>query len=412
MECRCYLCGSNLLNQKNLLHHQKYCHQVTDKIQEKCRICDRQFHDNQALCLHLQKCGRYICRSCDLPFLTTEALNFHVETFHKKSTAAKSYRCGICKCNFEGRRALYTHRMRQHGGNNDDHVLPAFIVDNDDENLREIYVKNIDHIQANHQETELKNIYNFPTNNLHGGYREIRTQVREIYQNLHNAFRINLAFGTILFNNETREYFVPHYNSKILQYPFRISNMNSIRFLMNKLAGIDIITQARSDRPSTAWSLAFITNVQYVVFKTEFPLGNAEDLPDYIKQNRNLKTMYIDKWTGKPYTDNLCFFRCLRQHFKGNKDFLEYFRVWMNFKKSEKLGNSTGQFTGVTMDEMMDLERCFNVKILIYSLSPDGVVCNLYKSVNNYDSKMYLNVLENHLSYIVDINKFTKKISM
>ena len=121
------------------------------------------------------------------------------------------------------------------------------------------------------------------------------------------------------------------YNSKILQYPFRISNMNSIRFLMNKLVGIDIITQARSDRPSTTWSLAFITNVQYVVFKTDFPLGNAEDLPDYIKQNRYLKTMYINKWTGKPYTDNLCFFRYLRQHFKANKDFLEYFCVWMNF---------------------------------------------------------------------------------
>ena len=82
--------------------------------------------------------------------------------------------------------------------------------------------------------------------------------------------------------------------------------MNSIYFLM-KLAGIDIIQQARSDRPSTAWSLVFITNVQYVVFKTEFPLRNAEDLPDYIKQNRFLKTMYIDNWTGKPYTDNLCF---------------------------------------------------------------------------------------------------------
>ena len=128
MECSCSMCGSNLLNQKNLLHHQNYCHQLTDKIQEKCRICDRQFDDYQALCLHLQKCGKYICRSCDLPFLTTEALNSHVETFHKKSTVTKSYRCGICKCRFEGRRALYTHRMRQHGGNNDDPVLPAFII--------------------------------------------------------------------------------------------------------------------------------------------------------------------------------------------------------------------------------------------------------------------------------------------
>ena len=123
--------------------------------------------------------------------------------------------------------------MRQHGGNNDDPILPTFVLDNDDENLREVFVTNIDHIQADHKETNLKNVYNFPTNNLHGGYREIRTQLIEIFQNLHNAYRINLDFGTILFNNETREYgyFFPYLNSKILQYTFRISNINSIRFL-------------------------------------------------------------------------------------------------------------------------------------------------------------------------------------
>ena len=189
---------------------------------------------------------KYICWKCDVPFLTPKALNSHLDTFHKKSTAAKSYKCEICKCIFEGRRALYTHRMRQQGGNSDDAILPAFVIDNNDENLRQIFITNIDHIQADHQETELKNVYNFPTNNLYRDYREIRSQLLEIYQNLHNAYRINLAFGTILFNNETREYryFVPHYNSKILQYPFRISNMNNIHFLMNKLAEINIIQQA------------------------------------------------------------------------------------------------------------------------------------------------------------------------
>ena len=50
-------------------------------------------------------------------------------------------------------------------------------------------------------------------------------------------------------------------------------------------------------RLSNAWTLTFINNVQYVVYKTDFPLGNAEDLPDYIKQNRFLKIMYIDKRT-------------------------------------------------------------------------------------------------------------------
>ena len=99
------------------------------------------------LCVYIFKiCGKYICWKCDVPFLTPKALNSHLETVHKKSTAAKSYRCGICKCSFEGRRALYTHRMRQHGGNNDKPILPAFVIDNDDETLCEIFVRNIDHI--------------------------------------------------------------------------------------------------------------------------------------------------------------------------------------------------------------------------------------------------------------------------
>ena len=42
---------------------------------------------------------------------------------------------------------------------------------------------------------------------------------------------------------------------------------------MFKLARLDIIEQARAVRSSTLWTLAFITNVQYVVFKTQFPLG-------------------------------------------------------------------------------------------------------------------------------------------
>ena len=79
---------------------------------------------------------------------------------------------------------------------------------------------------------------------------------------------------------------------------------------------------------------------------------------------------------------------------------------------NEKSGNYSEQFTSVIMDDMLDLEKCFNFKILIYSLSPDGVVCNLYKSVNNYANKMCLNLHKNNLSYIVDINKFAQNNSL
>ena len=63
----------------------------------------------------------------------------------------------------------------------------------------------------------------------------------EIYNSLHNAYGIYLDFATILFNAETREYgyFVPNHNSMILKFPFQITNLNIIRFLM-KLAQSDI----------------------------------------------------------------------------------------------------------------------------------------------------------------------------
>ena len=77
---------------------------------------------------------------------------------------------------------------------------------------------------------------------------------------------------------------------------------------MHKITGIDIIEQARAVRPSTVWTLAFITNVQYVVFFTDFPLGNATALPGYIFLNGFIKSMYYNKHTGKPYTDNFGFF--------------------------------------------------------------------------------------------------------
>ena len=76
----------------------------------------------------------------------------------------------------------------------------------------------------------------------------------------------------ILQNTETGEYryYIPYFNNKILHFPFTISNRNSIRFLMFKLAKLDIIEQARAVRPSTVWTLAFITNIQYVVLRQNF----------------------------------------------------------------------------------------------------------------------------------------------
>ena len=165
------------------------------------------------------------------------------------------------------------------------------IQNEENENIREVYVTNRNHIKDYHHEGDLRHVYNFSTNNLNDGYAEIRRHLNDIYDDLNVTYRINFAFGMILFNNQTGEYryYIPYFNSRILTYPFTVSNRNSLRMLMNKILRIDIIEQARAVRPSTAWTLAFITNVQYNVFLTDFPLGANIKLPSYVSTNRYLK---------------------------------------------------------------------------------------------------------------------------
>ena len=139
--------------------------------------------------------------------------------------------------------------MNQHGGNDNDDLddIPQYIYEEQNE---KVYITNRNHILADHQAGDIRETYNFPVNNLNNGYREIRRQINQIYDDQSSVFRINFAFGMILFNNQMGEYryYIPYFNSRILTYPYTISNRNSIRLLMNKITRIDIIEQARAVR--------------------------------------------------------------------------------------------------------------------------------------------------------------------
>ena len=228
-----------------------------------------------------------MCFQCDYPFISTKALNSHIQRCHRNQGNAvnKLYKCSICKHICQNRKELYTHCMSQHGGN-DVYEIPPYVKDLNNPELQAEYAINRRHILAGGEDSDLKKVYNFPSNNLHRGFNEIRGHLTQIYNDQENAFRINFSFGMILQNTETGEYryYIPYFNNKILHFPFTISNMNSIRFLMFKLAKLDIIEQARAVRPSTVWTLAFITNIQYVVFKTEFPLGQLDHFPLFLKK--------------------------------------------------------------------------------------------------------------------------------
>ena len=233
----CSKCHRNLINQRNLDAHQKMCGTDYKSRNNFCGKCDTYLATSKDLTDHLLTCGRFMCYECNVPFIHPKALNYHIEHFHRSNDKEKHYKCSLCNKLCLTRKDLYVHRMNQHGGNNNLNFIPPYIVHHDNEELKQTYITNREHILAADDHGDLKKTYNFQTNNLHGSYRKIRGHINQIYNDQNQTFRVNFAFGMILFNNETGEYryFVPHFNNKILTHPYTITNRNSIRFLCIKL---------------------------------------------------------------------------------------------------------------------------------------------------------------------------------
>ena len=75
---------------------------------------------------------------------------------------------------------------------------------------------------------------------------------------------------------------------------------------------IDFLEWVRQQRPSSKWVVDLITNVTFFVWKIRnHPIGRGTFLPTYIAENHGIAALDRNHNTGKPYEDNLRFFRSL-----------------------------------------------------------------------------------------------------
>ena len=126
--------------------------------------------------------------------------------------------------------------------------------------------------------------------------------------------------------------------------------------------------------------------------------------------------------TGKPYEDNLCFFRCLALnndcYTKNLKRDTQYY-----YQRYRDAGLSKKKFHGVQISELDELEKLFEVNIQVYSLAPTQthgededneentpeIAATLFRcSHRHFSSTLYLNLYENHFSYIKDLARYSK----
>ena len=117
-----------------------------------------------------------------------------------------------------------------------------------------------------------------------------------------------------------------------------------------------------------------------------------------------------------PHKDNLCFFRCLSIHNKANNihheaNLLQYLNAWMSFNNRNKFSKLPKEFPGVKLDDMYNLEKCFNLKIVLYTHNPNGTLGLIVESLSQDTNIMYLNIYQDHLSYVTYFNKVAKNMN-
>ena len=179
----------------------------------------------------------------------------------------------------------------------------------------------------------------------------------------------------------------------------------------------------RQQRPNSKWMVDQVTNITFFITKIRgHPIGRGTDLPEYLTNNRSILPLDCNAQIGQIYNNNLCFFRVLALHngcYPKNleRDTQHYYQ---RYRKTLPVKNR--KFTGVTLNELPDLEHLFEVNIFVYSLEltkhdgeDDGdeqkeevqennkteIVAQLiHRSLCHYPSTLYLNHHQHHFSFI------------
>ena len=255
--------------------------------------------------------------------------------------------------------------------------------------------------------------YNYRLNSLNMG--ELVSDVERIFQDQTTVFKLNLSFGFVLFNKDTEQMQYHHSsanNNRVFVAPFLIRSREDLQQVRLALENLDVFEWARQQRPNSKWIVMDITNATFYVTKLrDHPIGRSTRLPKYVLQNPAVVSLDCNEQTGLPYEDILCFFRCLALHRGCHAHNLE--RHTQHY--FERYADDVEDFDGVTLEELPDLEKLFELNIYVYRLmeyedednDKTDIVAQLIQRSQRANS-IYLNLYGSHFSYINNLKMYSK----
>ena len=186
-------------------------------------------------------------------------------------------------------------------------------------------------------------------------------------------------------------------NNCIFETPFLVCSREDLQQVRLALENLDVFEWARQQCPNSKWIVVDIANATFYVTKLrDHPIGRSTRLPKYVLENPAVVSLDCNKQNGLPYQDKLCFFHCLALH-RGcqahnlERDTQHYF---------ERYAENVEDFDGVSLEELPDLEKLFELNIYVYRLvecededmeKTEIVAQLIQRSQCTYANSMYLN---------------------
>ena len=462
----CSACGRVFTQSVNLKRHVRRVH--TKDSPYTCEICHKCFASTDMLQRHKKTHNKekvHECSKCGKTFSRKDNLTRHLNT-HSERAVEKTYICNLCQETFHNIFPFQAHQRDVHqigaglkrkppsttnsrtkrARNNDSSIVEPGVNEGASTSTSTVVP-----LQANsapsftsdpilpppdlpssvHQDhwrairtrqsrrNKIQDWYNFRLNST--DITNLGQYLNPIFEDQTTAFKLNLSFGFILRNNETEQFQYHHSsinNNRVFDSPFLIRNAQDLEQVRTAISNLDVLEWARQQRPNSKWIVAEITNATFYVTKLRgHPIGKSSKLPSYLLNNPALMSLDCNEHTGLPYKDNLCFFRCLAVHRGCHPHNLE--RDTQHFyERYAEVSNH--EFEGVSLDELPELEKLFELNIFVYELveiyddetEEKSVVAQLIqRSHRRYSNSMYLNLHGKHFSYIKNISLYSKSYS-
>ena len=232
-----------------------------------CLTCGKEFGNNFELLEHeKRRCKNKVCKKCGSVFQRVEHLERHRRSKEKII-------CTCCQktfCNSDHHQRHLRTVWNSENKNKDlkRQINPATGYESYDGFKKLVEEKDYD-IATKATSSKFKTVYNFKIDSTYT-YENLQDAPKEIYRN-HNVFKINLAFGFILYQTATGEfkYYYVSSNNMLFDCAITISSMEDLDNFMKKVINLDLATNYYLKKPSSSWILAGLTNVQMYVYKLE-----------------------------------------------------------------------------------------------------------------------------------------------